>query len=112
MGSEANDLPHCAMIMKICRVLWNPKFTSKHSRSFQSIGRWLLNSKEHISPFKDMDMDDQVAYSSIVEGLEEFIQNYQILIESNDEKQNEERLITEFVKSELSVLHQSRRDLS
>ena len=71
-----------------------------------------MNSKEQISAFKDLDMDEQVAYSSIIEGLEEFIQKYQILTEGNDEKQNEEMLISKFVKSEILVLHQNKRDVS
>ena len=112
VSREANDLPHCAMIIKICRILWNPTFSSKHTRSFQTIGQWLMNAKEHISTFNDLDMDDQVAYSSIIEGLDDFIKKYHILNESNDEKQNEVMLITKFVKSELSLLSKNQRDLS
>ena len=71
-----------------------------------------MSVKEQISVFKDLDMDEQVAYSSIIEGLDEFIQKYHMLTETNDDKQNEEMLITKFVKSELSVILQNKRDLS
>ena len=106
--NEANDLPHCAIITKSCRVLWHPSISHKHSRSFQNVGSWLMNVREQISNLEELDLDDQVAFTSIIETLDEFVQNYDISVENKDENQKNETLVAKYVKSEVLLYRQNQ----
>ena len=106
--NESNDLPHGAIITKICRVLWHPLISHKHSRSFKNVGSWLMNVREQISNLEELDLDDQVAFTSIVEALGEFVLNYDISVENNDEDKDSETQIAKFIKSEKLLRHHNQ----
>ena len=103
---EANDLKHCAIIMKVFRILWQPCILSQHAKSFKTVGNVFMNIKREIGDWSALDLDDQVAYRSIIEGLFVFIQNYGICEEKTEKSQSNEICIANIVKQEISSYRQ------
>ena len=102
---EMNDLKNCSIVVKVLRFLWNPFIMSKHCKSFENIGSVLLNVKEQITDWDRIDLDDQVAYSSIVEGLSLFIQNYEMCNKTPENAQHIENRILRLVQKEQTKLN-------
>ena len=106
IANEIDDLQNGAIITKVLRVLWQQSVSSKHSKSFENVGKLLMNSKKQIPNWNALELEDQVAYSSIIDGLSIFIQSYGLCDESDEHVQSNEMCIAKFVQQEHECHHQ------
>ena len=99
--NDIDDLNSCATIAKVLRVLWQSSVSSKHSKSFENVGKWLMNTKRQMPDSSSLGLEDQVAFTSIIDALSQFIQTYDLGgPEGNEVIQSLECSLIRFVQKE------------